>query len=432
MNGIKNNNKAGVDLEAGNSSRGEFPPRRFKTFESFKYPAYCIYYGASIGQWTSMTMQMMVLFLLVYRITGSAAMIGIMAIGQAIPQLAISFFGGVIADRTEKKYVLIVGQIASALVSVAIALSLSFGYLTAANPDSWWILILSSVFQGAIMGFIMPAQMAIIPEIVGKERVMNAMSLALMGQTILRLMGPATAGFLIEAYDIATIYYLMTGIYLISTVIALFLPRARTKITSSGNTMNDVVEGLRYIRREAYIILIVVFTLCHVISGQPYMQLMPVFTEDILKVGASGLGILTSVSSIGALVGSFVLASLPDRKRGMLLIMSGIIMGLAVIVFSWSKSWPLSLAIIPFAGLGPTLHMAMTSTLIQYYVKPDYRGRMQSFVSMGAGLANFGTFFAGLLSESIGIEWAVGGMAIFLTIVSLGFLAFARPLTRLE
>ena len=101
-------------------------------------------------------------------------------------------------------------------------------------------------------------------------------------------------------------------------------------------------------------------------------------------------------------------------------------------LFSWSKSWVLSLVIIPFAGLGPSLHGALTGTLIQYYVDPDYRGRMQSFVAMGSGLANFGTFFAGVLSETIGIEWAVGGMAIFLTIVSFGFLAFARPLTSLD
>jgi MFS family permease len=420
----------GIDPEAGNS-RGMLSPDRFKTFESFKYPAYRIYYGAMIGQWIGMTMQTMVLFLLVYRLTGSAAMIGFMAIGQAVPQLALSFFGGAFADRLQKKHILIAGQIASALVSIAIALALSSGYLNEANPESWWLLILSPVLQGTITGLMMPAQIAIVPEIVGAERVMNAMSLTLMGQTVIRLAGPAAAGFLIDAYDISAIYYLMTGLYLISTVIAGFLPRT-SQVTARSNPLNDVRDGLRYIRHEPYLLLIVGFTLCHVISGQPYIQLMPVFTEDILKVGASGLGILTSVSGIGALIGALILASLPNRKRGTMLIMSGIIMGLAVIVFSWSKSWALSLAIIPFAGLGPSLHGAMTSTLIQYYVNPDYRGRMQSFVAMGSGLANFGTFFAGVLSESIGIEWAVGGMAIFLTVVSFGFLIFARPLTSLD
>jgi MFS family permease len=244
----------GTDSEAGNSSGENLSTSKFKTFESFRYPAYRVYYGAMIGQWIGMTMQMMVLFLVVYRITGSAAMIGIMAIGQAITQIVLSFFGGVFADRVQKKHILIVGQIASAVVSVITGLALSFSYLTETNPDSWWVLILGSVLQGIITGFVMPAQMAIVPEIVGKKRVMNVMSLTMVGQTVLRLMGPAIAGFLIDAYDIAAIYYLMTGIYLISTVITCFLPRTSKTIPRSSNPLNDMVGGLRYIRHEAYII----------------------------------------------------------------------------------------------------------------------------------------------------------------------------------
>ncbi len=359
-------------------------------------------------------------------------MIGIMAIAQAIPQLALSLFGGTIADRLQKKYIMIAGQIASAIVSLGIALGLSLGYVSAANPASLWLVTLSAVMQGIIMGLVFPAQISIITEIVEQEQVMNAISLSQMGQTVFRLIGPAAAGFLIDAYGFSTIYYLMTGIYIIAFIFALFLPRSSVKITRNTSALADTLEGLKYIRHEAYMFLIVAFTLCHVISGQPYMQLMAVFTEDILGVGARGLGILTSVSAVGALIGALIIASLPNRKRGMLLIMSGIIMGISVIIFSWSKSWPLSLAIMPFTGLGPVLHGTLTSTLIQYYAKPEYRGRMQSFVTMSSGLANFGTFFAGMLSVSVGVEWAVGGMAIFLTIASFGFLAFARPLTRLE
>ena len=178
--------------------------------------------------------------------------------------------------------------------------------------------------------------------------------------------------------------------------------------------------------------LIVIFGLLHVIAGLPFMQLMSIFTEDILKVGATGLGILTSVSAVGALVGSLVMASLPNRKRGLLLILSGVIMGVAVAIFAWSESWYLSLAMMPFAGLGPIMHMTMTATLVQYYVDPDYRGRMQSFVTMGGGLAGFGTFIAGILTEIVGVRWAVGGMAIFLLVISLGYLFFVRQVAKLE
>lgn len=432
MNKTNGFNSKDPEPDPEKSGRRKFSFRKIKTFDSFKISAYRIYYCAAIGEWVGMTMQMMVLSLLIYRLTGSGAMIGIMAIAQAIPQLCLALFGGAIADRFPKKYVLIFGQISTGIVALLLAFGLSSGFISESNPASWGLLVLSAVIQGIIMGLMIPAQMSIIPEIVGQERVMNAMSMVLMGQTVIRLAAPAAAGFLIDAYGFSAIYYLMAGVYFFSVIFAFFLPKSTVKITGSQNTFTDVIQGLRYIRGESYMLLIVVFTLCHVIAGQPYMQLMPIFTEDILKVGASGLGILASVSGTGAIIGSLIIASLPNKKRGILLITSGIIMGVSVIVFAWSKSWALSLAIMPLAGLGPALHGTLTGTLIQYYAKPEYRGRTQSFVSMSAGLANFGTFFAGILTGAIGVEWAVGGMAVFLTIASVLFLALARPLTRLN
>ena len=100
--------------------------------------------------------------------------------------------------------------------------------------------------------------------------------------------------------------------------------------------------------------------------------------------------------------------------------------------FSYSRSWHISLAIIPFIGLGPSMHMTMTATLVQSYSQPEYRGRMQSFVSMAQGLASFGTYLAGILADIWGVQWAVGGMALFLTLVSTGFLAFAPKLSKVD
>jgi MFS family permease len=342
-------------------------------------------------------------------------------------------FGGALADRLPKKYLIITCLAVTAVISLAIAVALSTGYLSSTNHASWWVLIFTSVIQGGLTGIMEPARISIISEIVGEKQVMNAISLTMMGQNISRLIGPAVAGFLVDKFQFSAVYYLNTGIYVIAVIFAIFLPRTGKQVTRSTNTLQDVVAGLRYARRETGLLLVVLFGFTIVIFGMPYVQLTPVFTESILKVGASGLGILTSVSGIGALVGSFILASLPNRKRGIMLVMSGVIMGIAVIVFAWSKSWPLSLAIVPFAQLGPTIHQTMVATLIQSYADPSYRGRMQSLATMSVPLSSLGTFFASVLADSpIGIEWAVGGMAILLTIVSFGFLAFARPLTKLE
>jgi predicted MFS family arabinose efflux permease len=168
------------------------------------------------------------------------------------------------------------------------------------------------------------------------------------------------------------------------------------------------------------------------ISGMPYQQLLAIFTEDILKVGASGLGILMAVSGAGSLIGSLILASLPNRKRGMLLLFSGIVMSVPLIIFSFSTSWYLSLFMMPLIGLGPAMHGALTGTLIQYYADHEYRGRMQSFTVMGSSLASLGTFLAGVMSDVIGVQWSIGGMAMFLTVVTILFFIFCRSLTTLE
>jgi len=416
------------------TKRGKFPLRGIKTFESFKNPVFRIYYGSMVGQWASMSMQMMARSLLVYRITGSGAILGLMALSQAIPQLIVGLLGGAIADRVQKKHIIITAQTFTGLISLSVALAISTGYLGEENSHSWWVLVVTAVGQGIVMGFMMPARMAIIPEIVGEDRIMNAISLTMMAQTVFRLIGPALAGFLIDAYSFASIYFIMTGMFAIATVFALFLPH--TSITTStrkrGSTLRDMAEGLKYIRRETLFALIVIFGMCHMISGMPYAQLLPIFTEDILKVGASGMGLLMTVSGIGALIGSLILASMPNKKRGLLLLFSGIVMSAPLIVFSFSRWWLLSLFMMPLIGMGPTMHGALTGTLIQYYANPDYRGRMQSFVTMGSGLASLGTFIAGVLSDSIGVQWSVGAMAMFLTAVTILYFLFARQITKLE
>ncbi|MFC1945905.1 MFS transporter [Chloroflexota bacterium] len=410
---------------AGDVTRGGI----LRTFSSFKYPVYRIYYGAMVGQWFAMSMQIMTRSLLIYRLTGSSAAIGIVAITQAVPTIIVSLFGGAIADRLQKKHVLLAGQLASAAIALSIALSLSLGYLTA---ERWWVLIVTSTLQGAVMGFMMPSRMAIIPEIVPRSGLMNAISLSSMGQTTFRLMGPALAGFLIEAYDFSTIYYLMTGVYCIAIVFAFYLPCTSPATAPGGNALRDVTEGIRYLRHHTAIMLVVIFGAFHVICGHPFMQLMPVFTEDVLGVGASGLGILMTASGVGAMLSSLVMASLPNRKRGLLLLLGGLVMGVSLMVFSLAPGWAFSLVLMAPIGMGPTLTMIISSTLIQNYVEPNYRGRMQSFIMMGMGLASLGTFAGGLLAESVGIQWSIGGLALMLTLVSVGYLIFAKKVTRLE
>lgn len=403
-----------------------------KTFSSLKNPVFRLYYGGLIGQMSGMNMQMIARSLLVYRLTGSAAILGSMSLASALPMLLLSLFGGVIADRVQKKYILIIGQASSALVSLGVALTLSFSYLSADKEGSWWILILASVCQGSIMGLMMPARQAMVPEIVGEEHIMNAMALNNFGMNIFRLLAPALAGFLIDIIGFDAIYYLMSGLYFVSLIFVLFIPPTSKIVKRSSSTFVDVKEGLQYIRHETAILLVLGFTLLVILLSMPFMFLLPIFTDDILKVGATGMGILVSVSGVGALFSSLVLASLPNKKRGLMMLLGGIMVGMGVAAFAFSSSWHLSLALIAFVGIGQTVYMTLGSTLIQYYVSSRYRGRVMSILMMNFGLTGVGTFFAGVLSESVGVQWAIGGFASVLVIIASLAFALIPQIRRLD
>ena len=380
----------------------------------------------------AMNMQQLTRSLLLFRITGSAAIMGAMMLVNAVPMLLLSLFGGIIADRVQKKYVLLIGQAALSAVSLGIALSLSSGYLSAENASSWWILIVASLIEGSVMALVMPSRQSMLAEIVKGEDLMNAISLNTMGMNAFRLFGPAIAGFLIDAIGFEAVYFVTSGMYLTSVVFVALLPRTSSVRISGESVWTSMKGGIGYIRKETTILLVIIFTLTAAMLAMPYQMLMPVFTETVLNVGARQLGILMSVSGAGAMVGSLILASLPNKRRGLMLLGSGILLGLSLASFSLSNSWYASLAMVSIVGLAQSGQMAVGTTLIQYYVDPKYMGRVMSIMLMQWGLVSFGAFIAGILTESLGVQMALGGFAVLLVLMSTATLIFVPRIRRLE
>ncbi len=403
-----------------------------RTFNSLKNSAYRLFWAALLCQMASMNMQMMARSLLIYRLTGSTLILGMMSLFNAVPMLLLSLFGGVLADRLPKKKVMLFGQAGSALVSLGIALALTLGFLSVEREGSWWILAVAALFQGTIMGLMMPSRQSIIPEIVDNEHILNAISLSNVGTSVMRFLAPAITGFMIDAFDFQAVYFTMTGLYLMGTCFIVFLPLKGKTVVRFGSVLSGIREGVRYLRGQTIILFILAFILFAVLLSMPYAMLLPVFTEDILHVGASGLGLLMTISGAGAIAGSLVLASLPNRRRGLMLLVGTLIMAVALIGFAFSESMALSIGIIVFIGLGQASRMALGNTLIQYYVDPVYRGRIMSIYMMQFGLTSFTTFAAGAMAESMGVQWVVGGFAMALTVISLLAIVFARRLRQLD
>ena len=404
----------------------------FQTFKSFKYPFFRLFFGAMLAHRVSVNMQTLVRSLLAYRISGSAAILGATAFAHLLPMFFLSFYGGAIADRFPKKNIIIIGELLSGLGALCVGLSIAYGYLNAEHSNSLWILIIASVLQGTVNGFSRPSQQAILPEIVGEKQLMNAVCLNSMSMNVMRTLAPALAGFLVYMIGFAAVYYTMAGMYFITAVLISFMPITRTASICNRSTLFDIKEGIQYIRNDATIFFVLVFTLFGVILSMPYMTLIPIFADDILKVGAKGLGILLSASGIGAIVSSLVLASMPNKKRGLMLLISSLILGIALAGFSFSNSWYLSLVMICLVGLTHAARMALSKTILYSFTEVDYRGRVMGIYMMEIGLISFGTFVAGLLTEVVGVQWALGSFSMVLILVSSMTLVFLTRIRNLD
>ena len=261
---------------------------------------------------------------------------------------------------------------------------------------------------------------------------MNAISLNTMGTNAWRLLIPAAAGFTVDAFGFEAVYYIMAGLYALGAVLIAFLPLTGKIVASTKNALGEIVEGFKYVRSEKIILFLLVFTLFGVVLAMPYQQMMPVFVDNVLKVGAKGMGILISVSGIGALAGSLVLASLPSKKRGLMLFLGTMLLGLSIMIFSFSKSWSLSLVTMVFVGLGQTARMTLSNTLTQSYVKDEYRGRVMGIYDMEQAFTAGSVYLAGVLTEAFSVEWAIGGFAMLLVFVCIMALLFARRIRDLD
>lgn len=403
-----------------------------KTISSFKIPAYRMYFLGLIGIWGSFSMNQVAQTYLMYEITGSTAMLGVITLASTAPILILSLFGGAVADRFPKKILLMVSHAGFVFIFLGYAVADITGYLGPAHPESWWVLLAGGLLMGVIIALSMPARGAIIPEIVDRERLMNAVSLNIMGMSFFQMTIPVVAGYIIADFGYSSIFFIMAGINATSIFFNSFLPKIPARPVVNKNVLIDIKEGFKYILGNRTILLVVLFFIASVLLVNPLQMLMPVFAKDILKVGVEGQGTLMSLMGAGSIAVSLLLASLPSRRRGLILLISNICMGAAIIIFAFSSLWPLSMIMMVLIGIGRIGADACGNTLIQSYTDPAILGRVNSIIMVSFGLGGSGSLIIGLLAESIGAPWSLGIFAIILIITSIAAVFFLPGLRKLD
>jgi MFS family permease len=365
---------------------------------------------------------------LVYRLTGSALLLGVVGFAGQIPSFILAPFAGVLVDRWNRHRLLVATQ------ALALLQSLGMAVLALSGRIKIWHIILLSIFQGLINAFDMPARQAFVVEMVEKrEDLANAIALNSSMVNAARLLGPSLGGVIIAAVGEGWCFLLDAISYLavIGSLMAMTITPRMVTATRDANIFQQLQEGWRYASRFAPIRDVLLLLSLVSLVGMPYTVLMPVFANDILRGGPSTLGLLMAASGVGALIGALFLAA---RKTVLGLgkfipLMAGAF-GAGLIVFSFSRRLWLSLLLMVVTGLGFMVQMAASNTVLQTIVEEDKRGRVMSFYTMAfMGTAPFGSLLAGSAAQRIGAPHTllIGGVGCI-----LGALWFATSLPALR
>jgi len=371
-----------------------------KTFSALKHRNFRLFfYGQLIsftGSWMTTTAQGW----LVYQLTGSKALLGVVAAAASAPMLFFATWGGWVADRYPKRSVIVVTQTCSMIISLAMA-ALVWSKLV----QPWHIIVLA-VVGGITMAFDMPARQSFVIEMTSREDLMNAISLNSSAFNCARIVGPSIAGILMGQVGIA-MCFLLDGLSFIAVIAGLLrmrLPKKEARINSTAGPIGQALEGFRYVWNHRRVLTILSLFTVVGIFGWSYTVLMPAFARDVLHLGAHGYGLLLAGSGIGALAAALTVASaghiLPTRTMAL----GGVgIFSAALVLFAFNTNPYVATLLLAIVGFGVVLYFSTSNTVLQTIVPDDMRGRVMGIWALiFGGMIPLGSLEAGLMADFIG------------------------------
>ncbi len=372
----------------------------------------------SAGIW----MEQVALSWLIYQMTDSPFLLGALNAMRALPFLFFGPVGGVVADRFDRRALMLGSQYVILALYAALVLLL---FLDRIEP---WHLFAFTIGSSTAWCFNHPVRQALVPLLIGREQLVNAIALQSFGFNVTRVAGPALGGILMATVGGTGTFLLVTLTWVAVIAVTYLIPipahPARTEETSMWQ---DLVEGVQYVRRDSVILGLLLVGMVPVVFGMTYQSLMPVFARDVFGLDARGLGELLSATGIGAVVSALAVASLGGfRGKGWLILGSGVSLGVALVGFALSSDYVLSLVLLVLVGACSMATTTLTSSMIQMATPQEYMGRVMSIWMLDRGLMPAGSFAAGALAEAFTgpLALAVMGVACAL-LVGLG--AAAMP-----
>jgi MFS family permease len=370
------------------------------TFRAFRNRNYALFFAgqsvSQIGTW----MQRTAVIWVIYSLSHSAAMIGLSVFAQQFPSFLLTLFGGVVADRYSRYRILLVTQTASMVQAILLAILILTGHYVI------WEILTLSVLLGIINAFDVPARQPMIHEMVdNKDDLTNAISLNSAMVNMARLIGPAISGLILQHFG-AGICFLLNAVSFVAVLSSLLLMKFAPfkPAVEKKKVIAELIEGFQYLRQTPAISRLVLLMACLSLLVLPYDTLEPVFAKVIFKGNAATYGYLSGCIGLGALGGTFMLASAKkgtDLRKFLLRIIA--VLGTGLILFSQTSYLPLNLPFALIIGVGSLTPMAAAITIIQTEAASHMRGRVMSFAAMSVfGMLPLGSLLIGNVSQIIG------------------------------
>ena len=401
--------------ESNNEPKSKLPA----ALRAFRHRNYRLFFFGQLVSLSGTWMQSVAQSWLVYKLTGSPVMLGFVGFSGQIPVFLLASFGGAIADRYNRHRILVFTQTAAMILAFVLAL------LTLTNLIEVWHVFTIAALLGVANAFDIPTRQAFITDMVGREDLINAIALNSSMFNGARIVGPAIAGILVASVGEGWAFFGNAASY-IAVICGLLLMtiKPEKRAAPKGSTLSNIVEGFSYVGRTAPVRALMLLLGFVSLIGTPYAVLMPIFADQILNAGASGLGVLMGASGVGALAGAISLALRKSIKGlGYWVALASAGFGASLILFSFSATFWLSALLLVPVGFCMMIQMASSNTLVQSMVPDELRGRVMAVYSMMfMGMAPFGALLAGSIASNLGAPATVriGGAVCILGAIVFG------------
>ncbi|MDH3706685.1 MAG: MFS transporter [Acidimicrobiia bacterium] len=393
-------------------------------FDSLRIPEYRLLWWGGMCAFGAGQITLIARGWLAFDLTGTNTALGAVLIGFGISSLVAIPIGGLLADRLPKRTVIQAAQMAQTLTAATIAT------MVATDLIQFWMLIAASMVQGAAISVLAPSRLALIADIVERDRLTNALFLSSMSVQVTRVIGPAAAGALIgvAAFGVSGVYYLGAAISFVAVLLTIRLPLGEPHRRSTRSPWEDIVDGLRYVRRRPELVRLLVVSLVVVMVGFPYVAFLPVMSEEIFGQGASGFGIMNTVAAVGAVVATLSLANLGRDKLAAYQSGAGFLFGVSLVFLGVSPVFVVALVAMLAVGSTSMTFQTLNNSAVLSLADVEYHGRVQSllmFSFSGFGLA---ALPLGMLADALGLREILVGMGVFIVVFMAGAEVWRRRL----